>query len=112
MIIERNLSDLVIDSSSPILDALTKITRNKARFIVCTTALGHLEGVLTDGDFRRWAANEASLNLALPVGTICNRSVVTVGNCCRSSHCRSAQRPDSVHPLAGSAWPRRCDRTK
>jgi N-acetylneuraminate synthase len=77
MIIERQLDDLVIDSSAPIVDALVKITRNKSRFIVCVSALGHVEGVLTDGDFRRWVANRPDVDLGEPVGSICNRNVVT-----------------------------------
>jgi N-acetylneuraminate synthase len=53
MIIQRNLSGFVVFSGDSVLDALKKITANKSRIVFAVSDNGVLEGVLTDGDFRR-----------------------------------------------------------
>lgn len=62
MIIERELTPYVVYSGDPVLRALEKITANKARVIFLVDAHGHLDGVLSDGDFRRWVSSTSSLS--------------------------------------------------
>lgn len=62
MIIERDVTAFVVYSGDPVLRALEKITANKARVIFLVDAHGHLDGVLSDGDFRRWISGAASIN--------------------------------------------------
>ena len=62
MIIERDVTAYVVYSGDPVLRALEKITANKARVIFLVDAHGHLDGVLSDGDFRRWISAAASID--------------------------------------------------
>ena len=63
MIIERDLTPYVVYSGDPVLRALEKITANKARVIFLVDSHGHLDGVLSDGDFRRWVSSSTSLSV-------------------------------------------------
>lgn len=78
MIIEHDIAAFLIGMSESVASALRKISDNKAGFIVCVNEEGELEGVLTDGDFRRWVANVEQFNADHLVGTICNRAVTTM----------------------------------
>ncbi|MDR7252127.1 N-acetylneuraminate synthase [Nocardioides sp. BE266] len=74
MIIERDLTPYVVYSGDPVLRALEKITANKARVIFLVDAHGHLDGVLSDGDFRRWVSSAASLTVDVPAIEAANTS--------------------------------------
>ena len=54
MIIDRNLSTYIVFCEDSILEGLRKISANDARIVFSVTEKGVLEGVLTNGDFRRW----------------------------------------------------------
>lgn len=90
MIIERNLAPYVIYSQEPLLRALQKITENKSRIIFCISEHGVLEGTLTDGDFRRWIAGEARIDLEVACLSAANRSP-------RSAHADLS--PAALRPL-------------
>ncbi len=77
MIIERDIAPYLVVADDPISIALEKITANKSRFIICVSDNGELEGVLTDGDFRRWMAQTKHFEPTLAVGKVCNRRVTT-----------------------------------
>ena len=53
MIIERNVAKYVIFSDDSLVNALRRISENKAGFVFALTETGIVEGVLTDGDVRR-----------------------------------------------------------
>ena len=74
MIIERDLTPYVVYSGDPVLRALEKITANQARVIFLVDSHGHLDGVLSDGDFRRWVSNAASLTVDVPAIEAANTS--------------------------------------
>ena len=74
MIIERDLTPYVVYSGDPVLRALEKITANKARVIFLVDSHGHLDGVLSDGDFRRWVSSAASLTVDVPALEAANTS--------------------------------------
>ena len=50
MIIERNVAKYVIFSDDSLVNALRRISENKAGFVFALTETGIVEGVLTDGD--------------------------------------------------------------
>ena len=66
MIIERNLAAYLVYAEDPVLRALEKITANQARIIFLVDSHGHLEGSLSDGDFRRWVATQDPVDLNRP----------------------------------------------
>ena len=74
MIIERNLTAYVVYSGDPVLRALQKITANKARVIFLVDAHGHLDGVLSDGDFRRWVSTVEHIDTDVPAIEAANTS--------------------------------------
>ena len=74
MIIDKNLSKYIVFAEDDILNALKKISDNKNRIIFSVTEAGVLEGVLTDGDFRRWLVQQDSINLNQPVSKISNKN--------------------------------------
>jgi sialic acid synthase SpsE/sugar phosphate isomerase/epimerase len=76
MIIDKNIADYVVFSEDAILNALRKISDNKSRIIFSVTESGKLEGVLTDGDFRRWIVNQKTIDLNQPVSRITNKDYV------------------------------------
>ena len=84
MQIERNFTQYVIFAEDSILTALNKITINRSRLIFIVTEAGILQGVMSDGDFRRWVAHTPVVDLTQPVTVAMN------------SHCRSA--PEGSKP--------------
>jgi N-acetylneuraminate synthase len=77
MLIERQISRFLVFSEDSIADALNKISKNQSGIVFAVTENGVLEGVLTDGDFRRWIVNCEQVQLDLPVATIINREYVS-----------------------------------
>ncbi len=90
MIIDRNLTPWVVFADEPVLTALAKINANKARVIFSVSEHGHLEGVLSDGDFRRWVTTTRSVDLTTPTRAVANATPVTV---------LEGTDPDEITPL-------------
>lgn len=74
MFIDKNLSKYIVFAEDDIINALKKISDNKNRIIFSVTEAGVLEGVLTDGDFRRWLVQQDTINLNQPVSKISNKN--------------------------------------
>lgn len=74
MILDRNLSKFIVFSEDSLHNALRKISENKARIVFCVSSSGVLEGVLTDGDFRRWITEHPSFDTGTPVLSLANKS--------------------------------------
>ena len=87
--IERNFTQFVVFAEDSILAALSKITANQSRLIFVVTESGILQGVLTDGDFRRWIAESDDIDLNRPVTAAMN------------PNCRSAAEGTPPAELAG-----------
>ena len=85
--ISRNIFPFLVIESDSIREALEKIDSNEKGVVICVDEVGILLGVLTDGDFRRWAITESTPDLNMPVGTIVRRDIV------------SAKRTDGVERL-------------
>jgi len=74
MIIDKSLAKYIVFAEDDIINALKKISDNKSRIIFSVTESGELEGILTDGDFRRWLVTQDSINLSQPVSRISNKN--------------------------------------
>lgn len=73
MDIDRDLSSYTVYAEESIATALKKLNENKARIIFSVTERGLLEGVLTDGDLRRWIMRRESVDPGAPVSRITNK---------------------------------------
>lgn len=76
MFIERNIAPYIVFSQESIANALKKINTNKMGMIYCVTEHGILEGLLTDGDFRRWVVDSNSIDLDNSVSCLFNKSFI------------------------------------
>ena len=77
MIIERDLSPFCIQSEDSIRYALAKLERNERRIALVLSESGILEGILTDGDFRRWCLARPSIDLDAPARFAMNASFIS-----------------------------------
>jgi sialic acid synthase SpsE len=77
MIIEKNLAAYVVLADDILLNALQKISKNKMRAALVVSESGFLEGILTDGDFRRWIVQGADVNLSTPVSEVANKQFIS-----------------------------------
>jgi hypothetical protein len=73
MFIDRHLAKYIVFAEDSVLNALKKIGDNKSRIIFAVTESGVLEGIMTDGDFRRWLLTQSEINLNQSVGQVCNK---------------------------------------
>jgi N-acetylneuraminate synthase len=85
MIIERNITPFVVFTDDTLGHALNKIGDNRKGVVFAVTQGGVLEGVLTDGDFRRWLLASRELRLDLPVREAMNREYVSAPAARRAS---------------------------
>lgn len=75
--IERNFTQFVVFAEDSILTALNKITANKSRLIFVVSEGGILQGVLSDGDFRRWIGSSDGIDLGQPVTAAMNSQCIS-----------------------------------
>jgi sialic acid synthase SpsE/sugar phosphate isomerase/epimerase len=72
MFVDYKISPFVVYSEDSIGAALAKINANKKRIVYCLSEGGQVEGVFTDGDFRRWVIGTDEVNLQAPVSAAFN----------------------------------------
>ncbi|MEP0583531.1 MAG: N-acetylneuraminate synthase family protein, partial [Roseibium sp.] len=72
MVFERNFSRFAILSEEKIITALNKISGNKLGFVIALSERGELQGILTDGDIRRWLSTTSEIDLEAPVSSTIN----------------------------------------
>jgi len=72
MILQHNFSKFVVFKDDSIQAALNKINANQSRLIFAVSEAGALEGVLTDGDVRRWLLAVSHIDLNVPVSSVYN----------------------------------------
>ena len=89
MIIDRNVARYVVFAEDPILNALRKISDNKSGAVFSVTESGELEGVLTDGDFRRWLIDQREIDLNQPLSSISNKDFQAVNQHARAEDIES-----------------------
>jgi len=90
MIIDRNVLRFIVLNDDTVLSALNKISSNKSGFVLAVDESGQLEGMLTDGDFRRWLTSTPEINLDAPVSSVANTK-------CQTARIDAA--PDSIAAL-------------
>jgi sialic acid synthase SpsE/sugar phosphate isomerase/epimerase len=74
MLIDRNITQYIVFAEDSILNALKKISDNKSRVIFSVNESGILEGVMTDGDFRRWLVGQNTIDLNQSVSKVSNKN--------------------------------------
>ena len=78
MIISKQIAPYVVYYEDSISHALQKISGNRRRLVYCVSDTGVLEGIVTDGDFRRWVVNTKEIDLQRPVHLIANTKFVSM----------------------------------
>lgn len=78
MVIDKYVESFIVYSEDSIQHALQKINQNKKRLVYSVSESGVLEGIITDGDFRRWVVGVSEINLLKPVSEIANKDYVFV----------------------------------
>jgi N-acetylneuraminate synthase len=78
VLIDRNIGKYIVFSEDELINALRKISSNKARTVFCVSGSGQLEGVLTDGDVRRWLTNSQELSLDVSALSVANKDYVSL----------------------------------
>lgn len=74
MITDHDISKFIVFSDDSLRNALAKISQNRSRIVMCVSASGVLEGVLTDGDVRRWLTDNRHFDLETRVIEVANRN--------------------------------------
>lgn len=73
MIIDKNISEFIVFAEDRLSHALQKIEDNRHHFVIILSQSGRMEGVLTDGDFRRWVITQGRVDVTDTVGAATNR---------------------------------------
>ncbi len=76
IIIDKNISDYLVDDDAAISEVLKKIDSNKDGMVICVDHYGLLLGVFTDGDFRRIAIDRADLSLSAQIKSFINKDCI------------------------------------
>ena len=74
MLIDRNIAKYIVFAEDSVINALKKISDNKSKVIFSVTESGRLEGVMTDGDFRRWLVTQKTIDLNQSVSKVANKN--------------------------------------
>ncbi|MDQ6624160.1 MAG: N-acetylneuraminate synthase family protein [Verrucomicrobiota bacterium] len=74
MTVDRHISNFIVFCEEAILEALKKISKNEGRIVFSVTEKGVIDGVLTNGDFRRWLATNPDFDVTRPISRIANRN--------------------------------------
>lgn len=77
MIIDRNVTRYVVFSDETISHALQKMSLNKNGIVFVLTQNGIIEGIMTDGDLRRWLLQATNFDLSLPVALVSNPNFIS-----------------------------------
>jgi len=72
MIIDRHFSNYIVFCEDNIVEGLKKISKNQGRIVFSVTEKGVLNGVLTNGDFRRWIASHPDFDVTQSISSISN----------------------------------------
>jgi N-acetylneuraminate synthase len=77
MIISKQITPYIVYYEDSIQHALQKISGNARRLVYCLSDTGVLEGLVTDGDFRRWVVVTQDIDLQKPVKKIANSNFIS-----------------------------------
>lgn len=90
MFIDKNILRFIAPNSESILYSINKINSNKSGFIISVTESGEVDGIITDGDLRRWLAQAPEINLTACLSNVANTK-------CRTAHINDT--PESILAL-------------
>ena len=76
MIIIRNIADYIVYSEDAVSNALRKIEKNNSGLVFLVNHHDELDGILTDGDFRRWILGQETIDLTIRVCEISRENLV------------------------------------
>ena len=72
MLIIKSIKNFIVFREDTIFDALRKIDKNQHQIVFVLDDNGVLEGVVTDGDFRRWSTSQRAVELGGAVSSVMN----------------------------------------
>lgn len=113
MIIDHNFAPHTTFADAALSEVLRQMSSLGSRVVYCVSPNGHLEGVLTDGDFRRWVVAQPKIDLDVSVRRVANREPVFARdddspetiNGLFSHRVGSVPIVDSTDRLVAIAWP-------
>ena len=113
MLIDHQISNVVAYGDDAVVSVLSKISKNRAGLMYLVSPHGVLEGVFTDGDFRRWIVSQDTIDLEQPALALANRDFVSARVDDDPDHVRSLFSPriksvplvDAQGRLQAIAWP-------
>jgi len=76
MVIDHDVGPYRVFEDVGLDEALQRINANKSQMIFTIDENGELTGVMTDGDFRRWAVTQAKIDLSQPVSNVASKNIV------------------------------------
>jgi sialic acid synthase SpsE/sugar phosphate isomerase/epimerase len=74
MLVEKSISKYIVFAEDSIINALKKISDNGHRVVFSVTETGIIEGIFTDGDFRRWMISQKDIDLNKTVSSASNKN--------------------------------------
>lgn len=77
MKISKRIDEYSFNKDLSVRTALQKIENTNLQILFITDKHGHLEGVIADGDIRRWLLSSDKTNLDTPIGHILNESYIS-----------------------------------
>ncbi len=81
IVTDRSISKFLAFHEERLSSVLQKISENRHRIIFTVSESGRLEGVLTDGDFRRWVVNQqGAIDINVAVREVANDAVTFVND--------------------------------
>ena len=78
MIINKNINNYAFNKKLSVKEALKKIEETNLKTLFIVDNIGHLEGVIVDGDIRRWLLTSDDCNLDQPIENIINKDYVSI----------------------------------
>lgn len=74
MIIDRNIKEMVISTNASLRDVVEKIDAGTRQSVFVVSPQGVLEGIITDGDIRRWMLTQKNINTNQSIDEIINKN--------------------------------------
>jgi len=78
VIVDRDTAAYIVFAEDDIIAALRKVNANKRGFVLCVSASGQVQGVLTDGDVRRWLVGGGEFDFSTTALSVANRDFISV----------------------------------
>ncbi|MBL7074370.1 N-acetylneuraminate synthase family protein [candidate division KSB1 bacterium] len=97
MNIDKDIKKYIVFSEDSLLHGLEKISKNKRQIVFGVSEAGVMEGVLSDGDFRRWVVDQKDFDIQISISRILKKDFV---------YCRETDSPETMeaHFFQGIAY--------